>query len=292
MITLMNSDDVCLETVESYMRKMGAPIPRTPQEELEIKQYYRDMLYSDIANRLPRVSAYLMENNDDKAKGLSLALSRHAMDKFFVNIVMQRLATNGFLEDAHLVGALFITIVNNYFETHKSTSKKDEEVEEQNKKNVKETSHLMEAINVLLKDIIVRVKELCPGLNEQIEVPAVAGAIAVNNQSTLDELMNFKKQLTADIFEIYTDPDKIIRNALLMKKNNYLNLNATQKKFIDTLKDFVFKKLDELDMTQIYSYLLSVYQDYKPKTAEYLICITDVSKAQYPNLHEVVAQFK
>lgn len=292
MITLMNSDDVCLETVESYMRKMGAPIPRTPQEELEIKQYYRDMLYSDIANRLPRVSAYLMENNDDKAKGLSLALSRHAMDKFFVNIVMQRLATNGFLEDAHLVGALFITIVNNYFETHKSTSKKDEEVEEQNKKNVKETSHLMEAINVLLKDIIVRVKELCPGLNEQIEVPAVAGAIAVNNQSTLDELMNFKKQLTADIFEIYTDPDKIIRNALLMKKNNYLNLNATQKKFVDTLKDFVFKKLDELDMTQSYSYLLSVYQDYKPKTAEYLICITDVSKAQYPNLHEVVAQFK
>lgn len=292
MITLMNSDDVCLETVESYMRKMGAPIPRTPQEELEIKQYYRDMLYSDIANRLPRVSAYLMENNDDKAKGLSLALSRHAMDKFFVNIVMQRLATNGFLEDAHLVGALFITIVNNYFETHKSTSKKDEEVEEQNKKNVKETSHLMEAINVLLKDIIVRVKEICPGLNEQIEVPAVAGAIAVNNQSTLDELMNFKKQLTADIFEIYTDPDKIIRNALLMKKNNYLNLNATQKKFVDTLKDFVFKKLDELDMTQSYSYLLSVYQDYKPKTAEYLICITDVSKAQYPNLHEVVAQFK
>ena len=288
----MNSDDVCLETVESYMRKMGAPIPRTPQEELEIKQYYRDMLYSDIANRLPRVSAYLMENNDDKAKGLSLALSRHAMDKFFVNIVMQRLATNGFLEDAHLVGALFITIVNNYFETHKSTSKKDEEVEEQNKKNVKETSHLMEAINVLLKDIIVRVKEICPGLNEQIEVPAVAGAIAVNNQSTLDELMNFKKQLTADIFEIYTDPDKIIRNALLMNKNNYLNLNATQKKFVDTLKDFVFKKLDELDMTQSYSYLLSVYQDYKPKTAEYLICITDVSKAQYPNLHEVVAQFK
>lgn len=292
MITLMNSDDVCLETVESYMRKMGAPIPRTPQEELEIKQYYRDMLYSDIANRLPRVAAYLMENNDDKAKGLSLALSRHAMDKFFVNIVMQRLATNGFLEDAHLVGALFITIVNNYFETHKSTSKKDEEVEEQNKKNVKETSHLMEAINVLLKDIIVRVKEICPGLNEQIEVPAVAGAIAVNNQSTLDELMNFKKQLTADIFEIYTDPDKIIRNALLMKKNNYLNLNATQKKFVDTLKDFVFKKLDELDMTQCYTYLLSVYQDYKPKTAEYLICITDVSKAQYPNLHEVVAQFK
>lgn len=291
----MDTDEVCLDSVESYIRRIGAPVPRTPEEKLVITQHARDMLYSDIANRLPRIAAYLLDVGDgeEKAKALRFSIERHCMDAAFVNVVMQRLATNGFLEDAHLVGALFVTIVNKYFEDHKPTSKmKAEEVEELQKKNVQETQHLKNAISVLLKDIIVSVKEYCPGLNDEVEIPAIAGAIAVNNETTLSELMNFDKQLTADIFKVYADPDKIIRAALLMKKNNYIKLTATQQKFVQTLKDFVFKKLDQLDMTMCYRFLLSVYNDMKPKTSEYLICITDVSKAQYPNLHEVVNQFK
>lgn len=295
MVRLMDTDEVCLDSVESYLRRTGAPIPRNPEEELVIKKHARDMLYSDIANRLPRISAYLLEvgDSEEKAKALRFAIEHHCMDAAFVNVVMQRLATNGFLEDAHLVGALFVTVINKYFEDHKPTSKmKAEEIEDLQKKNVRETQHLKNAISVLLKDIIVNVRELCPGLDEDVEVPAIAGAIAVNNETTLTELMNFEKQLTADIFKVYTDPDKIIRAALLMKKNNYLKLTANQQKFVQSLKDFVFSKLDSLDMTQCYRFLLSVYNDMKPKTAEYLICITDVSKAQYPNLHEVVNQFK
>jgi len=295
MVNILDTDEVCLESVESFIRHSGAPIPRTPEEKLHVTQYYRDQLYSNIADRLPRIAAYLLEVGDEeeKAKALRMSIEHHCMDASFVDIVMQRLATCGFLEDAHLVGALFVTVINKYFEDHKPTPKmKAEEVEALDQNNVKETAHLKNAISVLLKDIIVRVKECCPGLNDEVEIPAVAGALAVNNESTLVELMNFNKQLTADIFKVYEDPDRIIKAALKMKKNDYLKLNATQDKFVQSLKDFIFKKLDSLDMSICYRYLLSVYGDIHPKTSEYLICITDVSKAQYPNLHNVAGQFK
>ena len=95
MVRLVDSGIICLDSIESYLRRMEAPYPRTPEEKLVLTQVGRDQLYSDIANRLPRIAAYLLQDehpeDDDKAKGLIRSIENHCMDAAFVNIVMQKL---------------------------------------------------------------------------------------------------------------------------------------------------------------------------------------------------------
>ena len=296
MVRLVDSDIVCLDSVESYLKRINAPYPRTPEEKLVLMQMGRDQLYSDIANRLPRVAAYLLEvanpEEDDKAQGLTKAIENHCMDAAFVNIVMQKLRTDGFVDDCHIIGALFVTVADRYFSKNKPTAKlKPEDEKAHMEKLAADIQHLKDASNILLGDIIEDVSRMCPGLSETSRL-AVAAAISVNNESTLKELMNFDGSITADIFKIYKDPENIIKAALLMKKVDYPKLNPAQKTFVDSLTNFVFAKLNMLDMTMCYRFLVSTYQNLNPNTSEYLICVTDASKSAYPNLHEVVKQFK
>lgn len=296
MVKLIDSDIICLDSVESYLQRMNVPYPRTPEEKLALTQVGRDQLYSDIANRLPRVAAYLLQvadpENDDKAKGLSRAISHHCMDAAFVSIVMQKLRAEGFIDDCHIIGALFVTVADQYMVKNKPDEKlKSEEKEEVLKKMARAVQHLYDASRILLRDIIEDVSNMCPGLSETDRI-AVAAALSVNNENTLKELLSFNGAITADIFEIYNDPNEIIKNALLLKKADYTKLTPNQKAFIDSLTTFVFKKLDSLDMSNCYRFLTSTYQSLNPDTKKYLICITDVSVSAYPNLHEVVKQFK
>ena len=297
MVRLVDSDIICLDSIESYLRRMEAPYPRTPEEKLVLTQVGRDQLYSDIANRLPRIAAYLLQDehpeDDDKAKGLIRSIENHCMDAAFVNIVMQKLRAEGFIDDCHVIGALFVTVADRYFTKHKPEGKlKPEEEAAHYKKLAADIQHLKDAANILLGDIIEDVSRICPGLSPDTDRLAVAAAISINNESTLKELMNFNGEITADIFKIYKDPENIIKAALLMKKADYPKLSATQKTFVDSLTNFVFSKLNMLDMTMCYRFLVSTYNNLNPNCNEYLICVTDASKATYPNLHEVVRQFK
>lgn len=297
MVRLVDSDIICLDSVESYLKRINAPYPRTPEEKLVLMQMGRDQLYSDIANRLPRVAAYLLEvanpEEDDKAKGLIRSIENHCMDAAFVNIVMQRLRTEGFVDDCHIIGALFVTVADRYFTKNRPNTKlKPEEEKAHMEKLATDIQHLKDAANILLSDIIEDVSRICPGLAPDTDRLAVAAAISVNNETTLKELMNFNGEITADIFKIYKDPENIIKAALLMKKVDYPKLTAHQKTFVDSLTNFVFAKLNMLDMTMCYRFLVSTYQNLNPNTGEYLICVTDASKSAYPNLHEVVRQFK
>lgn len=297
MVNLVDSDIICLDSVESYLKRTDAPYPRTPEEKLVLTQVGRDQLYSDIANRLPRIAAYLLEvgnpENDDKAKGLIRAIENHCMDSTFVNIVMQRLKSEGFIDDCHIIGALFVTVADRYFTKNKPETKlKPDEENAHYAKLAADIQHLKDAANILLADIIEDVSRICPGLSPDTDRLAVAAALSINNESTLKELMSFNGEITADIFNIYRDPQNIIKAALLMKKADYPKLSATQKTFVDSLTNFVFGKLNMLDMTLCYRFLVSTYGTINPNTNEYLICVTDASKATYPNLHEVVRQFK
>lgn len=296
MVRLVDSDVICLDSIETFMQRMNAPIPRNAEEKLVLTQMARDQLYSDIANRLPRIAAYLLEDanldEDDKAKGLIRAIENHCMDAAFVNIVMQRLNAEGFIDDRHIVGALFVTVADRYYTKNAPTSKmKPDEEKAYNEKLAADIQHLKNASVELLRDIIEDVSRLCPGLSDVAQL-AVAAAISVNNENTIKELMNFDGEITANIFDIYKDPEHIIKAALLLKKADYPKLTATQKSFVDSLTNFVFAKLNMLDMTACYRFLVATYKDYNPNTGSYLICVTDVSKSTYPNLHEVVKQFK
>lgn len=295
MVTLVESDLVCLESVESFLERMHAPMPRTPEEKLALTQMARDQLYSDIANRLPRVAANILDDKnaeDDKVKGLIIAMENHCMDSAFVDIVMQRLRTEGFIDDCHIIGALFVTVADRYFTKNKPVGKmKPEEEEAHNQKLANDIKHLRDASSILLADIAEDVSKMCPGLSETDKL-AVAAALSVNNTSTIRELMNFDGEITADIFRIYKEPDNIIRAALTMKKVDYPKLTAKQKAFVESLTEFVFKNLNRVDMARCYQFICNAYQSPNPNTNEYLICITDVSKSAYPNLHEVVKQFK
>lgn len=297
-VGITDADAICLMSVEDYMHRAKMPMSSNPQEMLSVKEHTRNVLYSEIANRLPRIAGAILNSSmdNDKIKGLFLALQNHCMDKAFTDIVLQRLrVANATAEDRHIVGALFITVCDKYFEKHKPSGKiKPDEEKKQIEEIVAKISHIKTAATSLLADIAADITARCPGLTE-VEATAVAAAIACNNESTITELMNFPKEITADIFNIYgtsNDLTRIITHALLMKKADYLKTNETQKAFVESLKRFVFDKLDRLPMPTMHQFITSTYQTLKPELSAYLICISDASMSTYPNLHAVAKELK
>ena len=57
---IVDSDAICLHSVESYLASIGSPKTNSPQEKIIIMQNARDMLYSDIVRRFPRIAAYIL----------------------------------------------------------------------------------------------------------------------------------------------------------------------------------------------------------------------------------------
>lgn len=289
---LVDSDMVILNSIESYLKNLGAPAPTTPQEKLMITQHARDYLYSDIAQRLPRVASFLLtvDENDDKTKSIWFALKNHCMDPAFVNIAMQLLLHNNNPDENHIVGAFFVSIADKYLRENppKTDKKKKEEYEKEIQEIGKKISHLSKAAEALLVDIAADVKAICPGLSDT-QLAAIAGAISFENETTIREIVDSDLPITADIFRIYQDPGSIIRAALLLKKKDYAKLTDNQQRFIDSLKEFVYDKLNILEMALSYRFIVSAYGTVKPDVTSYLIYLKDCGSA-YPNLKEVANQ--
>lgn len=306
--TFLPSDAIILNTVESYLRSLGTPRTLAPEVQLNLMKSARDYLYSEIAQRVPVVAPKILSadlETNDQAKALFLALSEHAMDPVFIDILIRYLNSinrNNTDQGALLVtGALLTRIMSKYAqdntevitkETAKDKDKKKKDADESAEvvdkvfKNSDKIAHLQEAVSYLLGECANKVSMKCGNLTYH-QALSIAACIATNNEATLTEIINSDLPITADVFDIISNKNEIIKAALLLEKKDFTKLTQNQEKFIESLERWVFDKLEHNATTnQVYNFLLSIY-GVKPDTNKYLINVRDCGTAN-SNLLQVV----
>lgn len=282
---ILPSDELVLESVESYLKKNGSM--SMCSDKLVATQQTRDYLYSQIVVNVPRIAACIMDSqlleNDLRVQGLYSALSKHALDPAFIDVLMQYLATVHDQEQNAVTGALLVKILNKYIETKMAETKKKDE-----KPNLEEVAHLRRAVGTLLSDISSIVSVRCGNLTD-LQAISIAACIAMNNSDTITEIIASDFAVTANLFDILKDPSAIITAALKLKKSDYTKTTANQKAFIDSLKRWVYDKLNVIPVTTCRQFLISVYGSPNPNVDEFLIQLKDCG-TQYSNLLIVAKQ--
>lgn len=298
--TITDSDMIILQSVESYLKNLGAPRSNYPQEQLIITQQARDFLYSDIVQRVPRVASYILGadmETDTVAQGLYMALSKHAMDPVFINILMQYLSKINNPEENGAVGAMLAKILNKCIESkmaesNKVPSKKEkgaDAIKDEKKPDMSDIDHLKRAVEYLLGNLAKIICVRCGNLSE-VESYSIAACIAMNNKDTIDEIIASNLPITAQLFDIVEDPSNLITSALLLKKSDMPKLTPNQTAFIDSLKRWVYGKLNDIPTHSSYRFLVATYKSVKPQdVSKYLIQIKDCG-TQYSNLLTVAKQ--
>ena len=304
---ITDSDMICLHSVDSYLKSIGTPVTRTPQEKLIIMQNARDMLYSDIVRRVPRIAAYILAadmETDTYAQGLDKSLSRHALDPVFINLLMQYLAKSNNREECCITGAYLVKISTKWIETNvkeekPAPTKKGEKATEEapkattNKDPLEPIMHIMNAIRALLGGLASYVAVRCNNVLSENQNIAIAACIAMNNKDTLTEIIKSDFPITADIFdvaELVPDPSNLIRETLLLEQSEIPGkLSTNQQAFVDSLTRWVYKKLNEIPAQAIYSFLISTYKTNAPKIDTKFINPKSCG-TQYSNLLAVAKQ--
>ena len=299
---ITDSDMIVLHSVQSYLQSIGAPITNSPQEKIIIMQNARDMLYSDIVRRVPRIAAYILAADmdvDTYAQGLDKSLSRHALDPVFINLLMQYLAKSNNREECCITGAYLVKIANKWIETNvkeekPAPAKKGEKAEEATKAPTSNSDplepimHIMNAIRALLGGLASYVAVRCNNVLPENQNIAIAACIAMNNKDTILEIIKSDFPITADIFdvpELVPDPSSLIRETLLLEQSDIPGKPSTnQQAFIDSLTRWVYKKLNEIPTQSAYQVMVSTYGlpngvDVSTKFINPKDCGT-----QYPNL--------
>ena len=303
---ITNSDQVILESLDSYLARMGMPNNITPEQMIIFKDQARFQLYSDIAQRVPRVASYIMHANmdvDDNAQGLFKSLYHHCMDPEFVKILMMQLRKVGNRDDNGIVGAFLVKVFTTYLDKEierrkttvtTDTKKKGDKVETEVKADVNfalEVDHIHSAAMELLGDIAKAVRVKCGNLEDNPgALLAIAACVAMNNGDSIKQIVDMDLPVIADVFDIINDPSNIIRGALLLKKDDFIKTTKNQEEFITSLKRWVYGKLNGITTQESYRYLVSVYGSIKPTNIkDYLIQIKDCG-TQYSNLLIVAKQ--
>lgn len=283
---ITDSDMIVLHSVQSYLQSIGAPITNSPQEKIIIMQNARDMLYSDIVRRVPRLSAYILAadmETDSHAQGLHASLKKHAMDPIFINILMQYLGKTNNREECCITGAYLCKITSEWMEENikvekpakTAVDKKGEKVTEVpatptvNKDPLEPILHIMNAIRALLGGLGAYVAVRCNNALTENQNIAIAASIVQNNKDTLTEILASDFPVTADLFdvpELVPDPSNLIREALLLEQSDIPGKPTTnQQAFLDSLTRWVYKRLNSIPAQAIYSFLISTYRTNSPK---------------------------
>lgn len=296
--TAYPGDVTFLDTVESYLRKQGMPAGISPQEKLVLFDQSRDALYSYDVQCLPRIVDKIINADmdiDNEARALWIAFSHHVMDPVFVSFMMKYLTSR---EDYTLngqIGALISRVLNKYIEEH--MQKEKDKKKDKDKKDdgtvptFEEIRHLEIALEDLLGSNAARISVRCVNLSHP-EALFIASCLAMNNKNTLTELINSDLSITADIFDLLKDPDKMVKNSLLLLKADVPSkLSANQSAFLESLKRWLFDKLDLIPGGKVilYQYLVGTYGSVKPDVSPYYIQIKDCGGSK-PNLLEVAKQ--
>lgn len=308
---IVDSDAVVLHSVESYVKSMGLNTKEcSPEEVLAVTTSARDILYSEIVQRTARLIAYVMSapETDTVAQGINMALSNHFMDPNFVAILMQYLNKVKNPEEDGIIGAYIAKIISKYIDAEnarcstktsapttsasdKKKKKDDKEpvpvVEEVSKKpNYEPIQHLQKAAAKLLEANTSLVITRCPNLTDA-QAMAIAACISMNNQDTVPELIKSDLPITAEVLNMLEDPSDVIKSVLLMNSDAYsTKLTQNQKEFLESLKRWVYFRLNAIPTQTAYQFLVSVYGNIKVDCNKYFIKIKDCGN-QYPNLLEV-----
>ena len=304
---ITDSDKVILHSLDSYLRAIQMPTNLSPDQLLIFKEQARWQLYSDIAQRVPRVVSYIMSENletNQTALGLYKSLYHHCLDPKFVDIVMQQLLKTNNANDNAIVGAFMAKIVSKYLdqkEAEMAKAKADEkpkkgekpthEPKEQVNMDGSEVAHLYDAVKKLLGSMANAVSIRCGNLDEG-DALSIAACIAMNSQCSITEIINSNMSVTADVFDILENPSEVIRGALLLKKSDFTKLTTEQDAFIQSLKRWVYRRLNQLNTQVIYQFLVSAYGTMrldKDQANKYLIFLKDCG-TNYSNLLIVAKQ--
>jgi hypothetical protein len=124
----------------------------------------------------------------------------------------------------------------------------------------------------------------------------VAAAVCTANAHSIKMLvdMNADIAITAKVFDMLDNDgqNKIITAALELKKDDFQKLGNNQTAFIESLKRWVYGKLNFLDTSTCYQFLVSVYGSIKPTDlSTRLIYIKDCGTS-YVNLLQVAKQLE
>ena len=266
--SIYDSDKIFLESVESYIKKFygGKMMTVNPQEQLVVTQNARDYLYSEDAARFPRIAAYVLQcdlETDLVGKAFNLSASNLILDPNFIDILMQNLAKNNNAEENCITGAYLTKLMNDWIvkntDTVKTAGKK--------KGNIAS---------------LIQVR--CGNIDEYAAI-AIAALIAMNNDGTIKELIKSDLPVTADVLDVIKNPTNFVRSILLLEKNDIPAKPTTnQTAFLDSLKRWVYKKLNEIPTQSAYQVMVSTYGlpngvDVSTKFINPKDCGT-----QYPNL--------
>lgn len=292
-----DSDQIVLNSVESFLKHNNTAMPLNPQDALYIRQMARDQLYSEIVHRVPRIAAYIMQSNiedDHIAKGLFNALSKHSKDPVFIQLLMQRLCNDNNPEANGLVGALLTMILQKLIEEKKiepakvtveKKSDKDKSVvkkEETPQANMDDVKHIYNAISCLLGNLASVIATRCGNITVP-EAETIAAYINMNNDNTVKGIIESDLPVSAQVFDIVQNPSNIITSALNINKSDYPKPTTNQSNFIETLKKWVYEKLNQLPTEVSYRFLVNAYGSIKPETTLKLIQLKDCG-TQYSNL--------
>jgi desulfoferrodoxin (superoxide reductase-like protein) len=287
-----------LDSVDTYLQKIGVPKGVSPQEKLVIADQARTSLYSYDVQCLPRIAQKILESDletDREANALWIAFQHHVMDPLFVQFTMQFLNTRADVTINGQVGALFAKVVDKYIEEHWKKEDKDKKKDKTETKQTdfQEIKHIQVAIEELLGQTASSIQVACGNLTHP-EALFIAACIAMNSKETIKEILRSDLAITADLFSNLrlANIGNLVTSALrFLKADVPTKPTANQSAFLESLKRWVYKMLDTVDggSTVCYQYLVDVYGSVKPDVSPYYIQIKDCGTS-YPNLLPVAKQ--
>ena len=272
---ITDSDMIILQSVESYLKSINTPMAQSPHEKIVVTQQARDYLYSDIVQRVPRVAAYILQadmETDTTAQGLNMSLSKHVMDPVFINLLMQFLAKKNDGEENSVTGAYLAKLLNKWLEQNVKTPEKImappkegetvgtvENVNKPQKQDVEPVAHIKWAVEQLLGNLQRLIAVKCNNVTDG-QALAIAACVAMNNHETIIEIISSDLPVTADVFDIVADPSNIIKESLLLGKNDIpAKLSTNQTAFVESLKRWVYKKLNDIPTQTSYQFMVATY---------------------------------
>jgi len=306
---ITDSDMIVLHSIESYLASRNIPQNLPPAEKLMQYEQARDYLYSDIVQRVPRISAYILSadlETDTVAQGLNMSLSKHVMDPIFVNILLQYLYKRNSPEENNVTGAYLAKVLSKSLEQNSKEAEKtlpvkkadkdkkeDKPVEEKkdNKNDMSSVKHIWDAVNQLLGNLRAIVSTKFAELNEYQSL-SIAACLAMNNKDTIIEIYKSDLPISAEIFDIFREPETIstlVKSALLLDKASVVKRTPNQQRFLDSLTTWVYKKLNDIPTMSSYPFLVAVYGTANPKVETLYINPKDCGTA-YSNLYTVAKQ--
>lgn len=292
-----------LDSVESFMMKSDIPTGLTPQENLAITDQARATLYSYDVQCMPRVADKILQANmdiDQEARGLWIAFYNHSLDPIFVKFLMQYLHDRSDTTLNGKIGALLTKVIGKYVEDHlkkektdgKKSDKKDPKEKKEGSDDILDNiKHIEIAVEKLLGSTAITIEEFCGNLSHA-DALYIASCIAMSSQETITEILNSDLPITADLFNEFRPYDPLVMAALRLRKSEVpLKPTANQTAFLESLKRWVFDKLDTINggAYECYKFLVYTYGSVKPDVSPYYIQIKDCGTIK-PNLIQAAKQ--